>query len=306
MGIFDNLFKRSDSKTGGSTSGSKVAGSKGVDIEARFERLRSAISGTMSNFYVAKDRVHGDRIVGVKLCDMEKVEFFESRFKGLKKPSEGEIAIQLNHPNIVKTFEYGTSNKGQQFLVMEFIDGPGLQQLIMEREEEKLRGRRLSMIAQMAEALLYVHRKEFIHRDICPRNYMASGDLATIKMIDFGLTLPATRAFMAPGNRTGTPLYMSPEIVRRRATDHRVDIFSFAVTCYHLITFELPWQMSDTTGRAALHHDTSPPRDIMELCPHLDRNLGAAIMHAMIANPDQRTQDMETFLRQIRTVKISP
>lgn len=297
MGIFDSLFKRSDSK---------VAGSKGVDIEARFERLRSAISGTMSNFYVAKDRANADRIVGVKLCDMEKVAFFESRFKGLKKPSEGEIAIQLNHPNIVKTFEFGTSSKGQQFLVMEFIDGPGLQQVIMEHEEEKLRGKRLSMILQMAEALHYVHKKEFIHRDICPRNYMASADLETVKLIDFGLTLPATRPFMAPGNRTGTPLYMSPEIVRRRSTDKRVDIFSFALTCYHLITFELPWQMSDTTGRAALHHDTSPPRNIMELAPQLDRSLGSAIMQAMAPNPDQRTQDMETFLRQIRNVKDSP
>lgn len=297
MGLFDNLFKRSDTK---------LAGTKGVDIEARFERIRSAISGTMSNFYVAKDRAHDNRIVGVKLCDSDKVAFFESRFKGLNKPSEGEIAMQMNHPNIVKLFEYGTSNKGQQFLVMEYVDGPGLQQLIMERAEEKLRGKRLSMIRQMGEALHYVHMKEFIHRDICPRNYMATEDLETVKLIDFGLTLPATRPFMLPGNRTGTPLYMSPEIVRRRATDQRVDIFSFAVTCYHLITFELPWQMYDTTGRAALHHDTSPPRDIMEICPTMDRSLAQAIMQAMNANPDQRTQDMETFLRQIRNVKASP
>jgi serine/threonine-protein kinase len=297
MGIFDSLFKRSTTRS---------TGTKGVDIEARFERLRSSVSGTMGSFYVAKDRENGNRIVGMKLCDSDKVAFFESRFKGLNKPSEGEIAIQMNHPNIVKTFEYGTSNKGQQFLVMEYIDGPGLQQVIAEKQEEKLHGRRLEMIRQMAEALHYVHLKEFIHRDICPRNYMATEDLSTVKMIDFGLTLPATRAFMVPGNRTGTPLYMSPEIVRRRSTDQRVDIFSFAVTCYHLITFDLPWQMSDTTGKAALHHDTSPPRDITELCPSIDKALASAIMHAMAANPDQRTPDMETFLRQIRNVKSSP
>jgi serine/threonine-protein kinase len=297
MGIFDNLFKRSENRP---------TGTKGVDIEARFERIRSAISGTMSNFYVAKDRANGNRIVGVKLCDTDKVAFFESRFKGLNKPSEGEIALQMNHPNIVKTLEFGTSNKGQQFLVMEYIDGPGLQQLILERQEEPLRGKRLNMIRQMAEALHYVHLKEYIHRDICPRNYMATADLNTVKLIDFGLTLPATRPFMAPGNRTGTPLYMSPEIVRRRNTDQRVDIFSFALTCYHLITFELPWQMSITTGQAALHHDTSPPKDILELRPDMDRTLAASIMQAMAANPDQRTPDMETFLRQIRNVKASP
>jgi eukaryotic-like serine/threonine-protein kinase len=189
---------------------------------------------------------------------------------------------------------------------MEFVDGPGLQVLIQEGDESKLKGRRLSMIRQMAEALNYVHRREFIHRDICPRNFMCSMDLETVKLIDFGLTLPATKAFMVPGNRTGTPLYMAPEIVRRRATDKRVDIFSFSVTCYHLITSELPWQDSDTTGKAALHHDTSPPREILELCPDLDRNLAITIMAGMKANPDERLPDMEMFIRNIRTVKQSP
>ena len=135
---------------------------------------------------------------------------------------------------------------------------------------------------------------------------MCTQDLNTVKLIDFGLTLPATKAFMVPGNRTGTPLYMATEIVRRRATDQRVDIFSFGVTCYHLVTLELPWQISDTTGKAALHHDTSPPQQILELRPDLDKSLASAIMAAIKPNPDERTQDMESFLRQIRNVKISP
>ena len=293
MGLFDKLFGKSEDN-------------KRADIELRFERIRSAISGTMSNFFVAKDRFNNNQTVGVKLCDIEKVEFFESRFKGLNKPSEGQIAMGMNHPNIAKTLEYGISTKGQPYLVMEFVDGPGLQVLIQERAEEKLKGRRLSMILQMAEALNYVHKREFIHRDICPRNFMCTQDLNTVKLIDFGLTLPATKAFMVPGNRTGTPLYMATEIVRRRATDQRVDIFSFGVTCYHLVTLELPWQISDTTGKAALHHDTSPPQEILELRPDLDKSLASAIMAAMKPNPDERTQDMETFLRQIRSVKISP
>lgn len=313
MGIFDSLFKKNAGDGKGKPSGTNkpaakdkaAKASKSVDIEARFERLRSAISGTMSNFFVAKDRYHENRVVGVKLCDSDKVQFFESRFKGLNKPSEGEIAIQLNHSNIVETYEYGTSNRGQQFIVMEYIDGPGLHQIIAEKQEALLAGRRLELITQMAEALAYLHRKEFIHRDICPRNYIVHKDMSKIKLIDFGLTLPATRAFMAPGNRTGTPLYMSPEIVRRRSTDKRVDIFSFAVTCYHMIAFDLPWQIADTTGRAALHHDTAPPRDITEHRPEIDKVLANTIMAAMHPNPEMRTPDMETLLRQLRNVKTS-
>ena len=293
MGLLDKLFGKSEDN-------------KRADIELRFERIRSAISGTMSNFFVAKDRLNDNAIVGVKLCDIEKVEFFESRFKGLKKPSEGQIALGMDHPNIAKTLEYGISTKGQPYLVMEFVDGPGLQVLIQERDEAKLKGRRLNMILQMAEALNYVHRREFIHRDICPRNFMCTSDLETVKLIDFGLTLPATKAFMVPGNRTGTPLYMATEIVRRRATDQRVDIFSFGVTCYHLITLDLPWQISDTSGKAALRHDTFPPQEILELQPDLDKSLAGAIMAAIKPNPDERTPDMETFLRQLRGVKQSP
>jgi len=135
---------------------------------------------------------------------------------------------------------------------------------------------------------------------------MCTSDLETVKLIDFGLSLPATKAFMVPGNRTGTPLYMATEIVRRRATDKRVDIFSFGLTCYHLITFDLPWQNSDTSGRAALHHDTSPPRNILEFRPELDKSLAGAIMEAIKSNPDERTPDMETFLRQIKGVTNSP
>jgi serine/threonine-protein kinase len=300
MGIFDKLFKKDTATTSG------IASTKRVDVEARFERIRSAISGTMSNFFVAKDRENDNRIVGVKLCDVDKVAFFEARFKGLNKPSEGEIGAQMSHPNIAQTLEYGLTTKNQPYIVMEFVDGPGLQVLVLEKDEQALQGKRLSLITQMAEALNYVHKKEFIHRDICPRNYICSQDLNTVKLIDFGLTLPATKPFMLPGNRTGTPLYMSPEIVRRRNTDKRVDIFSFGVTCYQIITFDLPWQTSDTTGKAALHHDTAPPTEILELRPDLDRTLANAVMGAIKANVDQRTPDMETMLRQLRQVKKSP
>jgi serine/threonine protein kinase len=295
MGLLDKFFKKDS-----------AASAKRIDVEARFERIRSAISGTMSNFFVAKDRQNGDQIVGVKLCDIDKVEFFESRFKGLNKPSEGQISSQMSHPNIAKTLEYGFTTKGQPYIVMEFVDGPGLQVLLLEKMEEPLRGNRLSLMIQMAEALKYVHDKEFIHRDICPRNYICTQDIKTIKLIDFGLTLPATRPFMQPGNRTGTPLYMAPEIVRRRSTDKRVDVFSFGVTCYQMITFELPWNTQDTSGKAALQHDTAPPIDILEFRPDLDKVLANAVMSAIKANADQRTPDMDTMLRQFRQVKSSP
>ena len=95
-----------------------------LNVNRRFEILREAVTGTMSSFYVARDR-RTDEIVGLKILDPEKTAFFESRFKGLAKPSEGEIAQKLNHPRIVKTLECGITTTGQPYILMEYLEGSG-------------------------------------------------------------------------------------------------------------------------------------------------------------------------------------
>jgi serine/threonine-protein kinase len=272
-----------------------------LDVDARFELLREAISGTMSNFYLARDRQTG-QVVGLKICDSDKVEAFEARFRGLKKPAEGEIALTLKHPCIVETLECGITTKGHHYIVMEFLKGAGLHTRIHSRDPS-LNGQRVELIRQMAEAIDYVHRAEFIHRDVCPRNFICSPDGASLKLIDFGLTLPAKKEYMQPGNRTGTPMYMAPEIVRRRWTDQRVDIFALGVTCYHLCTFELPWPVGESPAMSAMSHDTVAPTDIYQYCPRLNRTLGSAIMQCMAAGPNQRPQSAGDFLRLIRGVQ---
>jgi serine/threonine-protein kinase len=272
-----------------------------VDISERFETMREAVSGTMSNFYLAKDRTTG-KLVGLKIGDREKVGAFEARFVGLKKPPEGEIAMGMKHPLIVETYEYGLTTKGLRYIVMEYVHGSGMQMLLHNRDPI-LVGKRVKLIRQMAEAIDYVHKSGYIHRDICPRNFICAVDAESLKLIDFGLTLPAKKEFMQPGNRTGTPLYMAPEVVRRRWTDQRLDIFSLGVTAYQLCTYELPWPSADATGKAALAHDTQPPTDILELRPTLNKTLAKAIMQCMAVDPDKRPQSAEELLKMIRNVK---
>lgn len=318
MGLFDKLkgvlgSKHAEDTTTGKSDSSRAATKSKVavsskrstaaartrcNIEARFERLRSSVTGTMGNFYVARDRVRKE-IVGVKICDPEKVAIFEARFKGLKKPSEGEIAMRMVHPRVMETYEHGETTRGERYLVVEYVPGPNLQHVVQNADHQQLIGKRLNLIRQMAEAIAYVHSMEFIHRDICPRNFICLPDLEGLKLIDFGLTVPATPPFMQPGNRTGTPLYMSPEVVRRKATDKRLDIFSFGVTCYCLTTFQFPWEVIDTSGKAALQHDTHPPRDIFELRPELHPVLGRAIMTCLQPQADRRTPAAKVFLKQI-------
>jgi len=272
-----------------------------LDVSARFELDRQAFSGTMSNFRRAKEIGTG-RIVGIKFLDSEKSAYFEARFKGLNKPSEGEIGMRIKHPRVVETYEYGLTTTGQQYIIMEYIDGIGLN-TALNSEDAGLAGHRLKLIREMAEGLDAVHKAGFIHRDICPRNFICAEDFAELKLIDFGLTVPDKPEFRQPGNRTGTPLYMAPEIVRRRTTDRRVDIFALGVTVYRLCTFRHPWGIADTTGKAALAHDTVAPDDILKHRPDLDPVLAETIMSCLSASPANRPESCEHFLNRIRKVK---
>jgi serine/threonine-protein kinase len=271
-----------------------------LDVHARFELEREAISGTMSKFYKARDRQSGE-VVGLKILDPQKTRLLEARFKGLKKPTEGQIAARLAHPYIVRTFEHGRTVDGAQYLVMEFLEGPGMNSVLVARDDELLDGRRVKFIRQAAEALLAVHTNGFIHRDVCPRNLILTGDRETVKLTDFGLTVPATEPFMRPGNRTGTPDYMAPELARRYPTDKRLDVFAFGVTAYEICTYELPWPRG-VTGAAAMTHD-QPPVDIRRYRPQISRPLAEAIHSCIEPDREKRCPSMERFLADIRRIK---
>ncbi len=271
-----------------------------VDLTSRYEILRETISGTMSSFFKVRDRQTG-KIVGLKILDPDKVNIVEGRFKGLNKPSEADIGASLMHSNIVKTLGSGISLDNKQFIVLEYLEGVGLNSLLVSRSPQ-LDGKRLGIITKMAEAIAAVHKAGYIHRDICPRNFMVSPDISRVTLIDFGLTLPAKPEFMQPGNRTGTPNYMSPEIVRRRKTDQRVDVFAFGVTAYEVMTYELPWPRG-VDGRAALEHDLVPPIDIRQYRPNINEKLAKDIMWCIEGNVDKRCPSMERFLQVIGGLK---
>jgi serine/threonine-protein kinase len=279
---------------------SEIFKDRRVDLGERFQLVREAVYGTMSNFHMALDRTN-HQIVGLKILDPAKTAAFEARFKGLKKPPEGKIALQLKHPRIVETYEAGVSKDGKPFIVMEFVEGSGLNTLIYNRDPI-LDGKRHILFRHMTEALEAVHKAGFIHRDVCPRNFIVAPDAMSLKLIDFGLTLPKKPQYMLPGNRTGTPLFMAPEIVRRKTTDQRVDLFSLGVSAYQMWTFDFPWPSTDTTGRGALQHDSSPPAPIEERVPGINRSIARAIMQCLAPDPNNRPPSAEAVLRTLKGV----
>jgi serine/threonine-protein kinase len=272
-----------------------------LDVRARFDLMREAISGSMSKFYMARDR-NTDEVLGLKILDAEKTALFENRFKAIKKPSEGEIAVQLNHPYIVKTIEHGLTTTGDKYLLMEYLGGHGLNWMIGSRDTSKLDGRRVRFLRQVAEALGAVHEAGFIHRDVCPRNLIFTEDCETLKLTDFGLSVPDEPAFRQPGNRTGTADYMAPELVRRQSTDLRLDVFAFGVTAFEMCTGQLPFPSGRGGGMAALSHGTTIP-DMREIRPTIHPDLAEAITSCLQAAPSERCPSMADFLAAIRNVE---
>ena len=267
-----------------------------TDISRRFNLIGRVGQGSMSKVWKAVDLQSG-RTVALKVLDKEKTLRFEERFKGLNKPSEGEIALTLNHPNIVQTYEFGWTTEDEMFLVMEFVEGVGLA-LLVDLQNEEMKRYRLRYMIQIGEALNHFHQQNWIHRDICPRNIMVS-DQKSAKLIDFGLVVPNTPEFRRPGNRTGTASYMAPELIKRQPTDQRLDIFSYAVTCFEMYAKRFPWDAALTID-AVLQHINKPPVEITTVVQGIDKQIAAAIMKGLKANPDERWQKVSEMVAEIR------
>ncbi|MFO0852193.1 MAG: serine/threonine-protein kinase [Gemmataceae bacterium] len=291
MGIFSRLFG-GKTKGGGRPKGAKVSDIRRWDLRGRTGQ------GSMSKVFQAYDKDLG-RTVCLKLLDKEKTKKFEERFslQGLKKPTEGEVCFALNHPNCVKTYEYGYTTSGDPYLVMEWIDGLGLNYLI-ETRDKLLTGNRINFTCQLCDAVQYLHGQQYLHRDLCPRNVMVAKDEegpGTVKLIDFGLTIPNTPAFCAPGNRTGTVDYLAPEVIRRSATDHRVDLFALGVTAFELFTGLLPWERSVSSEETLRRHLNTPPRNAKDLRPDLDDALTRVLMKSVDRDRNERYRSAMEF-----------
>ncbi|MEI6255941.1 MAG: serine/threonine-protein kinase [Planctomycetota bacterium] len=271
-----------------------------VDLWRRYERMRESVTGTMSHFYKVREISTG-RVLGLKIINHEKSDPIEGRYRGLKKPSEGEIGMLFKGPNIAKTLEWGETTTGETYILLEFIEGKLLHTVISAGQPFSP-PQRLDLVRKAAAAIAAVHNAGFIHRDICPRNFMLKPD-GQLVLFDFGLTVPDKPAFLQPGNRIGTASYMAPEVVRRRPVDRRLDIFAFGVTAFELCALDMPWPRV-AGGKAALRHDSTEPREISEFWKDIPKPLATAIMGCISADPERRPQSLEKFLAQIERLEL--
>jgi serine/threonine protein kinase len=270
-----------------------------IDVKKRFELIARTGQGSMSKVWRARDKNLG-RMVCVKFLDREKTAKFEARFIGMMRPMEGAVCASLRHKNIVQTFEYGLTTAKEQYIVMELIDGMGMNFLI-ETRNPGLEKNRINYLVQMADGVEYVHKQGYLHRDICPRNVMVNQE-GVVKIIDFGLAVPDLPIFRKPGNRTGTPNYLAPELIKRISTDHRVDLFALGVTAYETFTAQLPWEKTQSL-QTLMSHMNSPGKNPKEIRPELDDKTVKFLQKAIERDPKDRFQTAAEFRDALKALQ---
>jgi serine/threonine protein kinase len=269
-----------------------------VNLQRRFSIVSETARGSMSRIYRAIDNQTG-RTICLKVQDREKNLAAAARTSTQEpRPPEGKIAIELVHPHIVRTYEYGESTRGEHYLAMEYIDGVSFQYI---RENRSARtAQRVEFLAQAAEGLAAVHAAGFIHHDINPRNYLVGRD-HQVKLIDFGLSVPNTPGFCRPGNRTGTLQYMAPELLRREPIDERIDIFAFGVMAFEFLTDRMPYDATNSTTMM-LQRINTEPLDPAVVKPKLSEEICQILRQLTARKRDLRWPAMSTLPDALRSV----
>lgn len=304
--LFGNLFGREKTPIGSKTpSGSSsprpsiLKGPK-LNVEKRFSIIGETSSqGSMSRVFKAIDNQTG-RTVCLKLQDMTKNAQAAARAVKEGRPTEGEMAAKVVHPHVVRTYEYGLTTGREYYILMEYIDG---QSLTFMRESRPFRlAERLEWLAQAAEGLAAIHAAGLIHHDFGPRNALIDRN-DQLKIIDFGLAVPNTPAFHRPGNRTGTLIYMAPELVRRESTDERIDVFSFGAVAFEFLSNRLPYDApaanSLAQAQARINQD---PLDLAKVKPDLPAELCDLIRETLARRKEDRRIKMESLPSRLREI----
>jgi serine/threonine protein kinase len=279
----------------------RVAGAR-VGRLGRYEVLNELGKGAMGVVYLAKDPVIG-RLVAIKTIknsqsgedDSESREFRERFVR------EAQTAGILSHPNIVTIHDIGEDTESHaSFIAMEYIEGRNLKSLLTDKNKFSW-DEIADLIAQIAEALDYAHRKGIIHRDIKPANIILTTD-SKVKITDFGIAKVASSNLTTTGQFLGTPNYMSPEQVSGAPVDGRSDIFSLGVVLYELLTNRKPFQGDNLTAISykIVHEDFTPPADLSADIPPEFNPIVARAMAKDPWNRYQRGKDLALALYQLK------
>jgi serine/threonine protein kinase len=282
----------------------RISGKKdpyvGNVIRGRYQVLSKLGEGGMGTVYLA-EQVSVGRKVAIKflLGNYASDDAFISRFR-----REARLAASLNHRNIVILYDFDQANDGTLFIVMEYLSGEKLSDVIRrDGPLEITRAARLGL--QIADGLEAAHRSGVIHRDIKPDNIMVAGADSSeeIKLMDFGIA-----RLRDPGNASqitraglivGTPAYMAPEQVDGGEVSDKTDIYALGVVLYEMLSGSVPFTAA-TPGAVLIKQMQEMPVPLRKLRRELPAAVERAVMQALEKEPQKRQSNMGEVVEQLR------
>jgi len=273
---------------------------KGQKISDRYQIIKAIGEGGMANVYLAYDTIL-DRNVAVKVLrgDLAGDEKFVRRFQ-----REALSASSLTHPNIVEVYDVGEDN-GQYYIVMEYVEGRHLKNLIKKRGKLTT-SEVIDIMLQIADGMSVAHDSYIIHRDIKPQNIMILEN-GLVKIMDFGIAMAMNSTQLTQTNSVmGSVHYLPPEQANGKGSTLQSDIYSMGIVMYELLTGSLPYK-GDNAVEIALKHLKEPLPSIREKLPNIPQSIENIIIKSTAKNPKNRYidaremhSDLETCLLESR------
>lgn len=262
-------------------------------VADRFRIVRLIGQGGMGAVYEAEHLLLG-RQVAIKIMLAHELLAEQIRQRFLR---EAQMTTELAHPNIVSTREFGVDSDSHPYLVMDFLPGPPLDQLIKETKTSHP-SVYLKLAMQIAQGMGHAHKHKIIHRDLKSSNIIVVGSEPsefTAKIVDFGIAkiLSDESALTRTGELVGTPNYMSPEQASGQQADERSDIYSFGCLLYEMCSGSPPFQADSIMG-VIFQHVHAPPSQ-----GQIEDNVWILIDRCMAKEPAERYQSFDEVVSDL-------
>ena len=268
--------------------------SKGQKINDRYEIIKMIGEGGMANVYLANDNIL-ERKVAIKVLrgDLSNDEKFIRRFK-----REALSVSNLSHPNIVEVYDVGEED-GNYYIVMEYIEGKTLKQLLQKRGALTL-PEVIDIMSQLTDGLSHAHEAYIIHRDIKPQNIMIE-DNGLVKITDFGIAMALNSTQLTQTNSVmGSVHYLPPEQANGKGSTIKSDIYSLGILMYELLAGSVPFK-GDTAVEIALKHMKEKMPSIRKQNPTIPQSVENIILKATAKNPKNRYDSVREMYNDLQT-----
>ena len=267
---------------------------RGSIFAGRYRLERKLGSGGMADVWLAEDQELG-RKVAIKMLHeryANDTQFVE-RFR-----REATHAAGLSHPNVVSIYDRGEA-EGSYFIVMEYVEGRTLKELIVTRGPCPVPVA-ISYVRQVLAALRYAHRNGIVHRDIKPHNVLVDHE-GRVKVADFGIARAGSSQMTEAGSIIGTAQYLSPEQARGAPVDESSDLYSTGIVLYELLTGLVPFT-GETPVEIAMKHLSQVPAAPSTIRPEIPRDLDLVVLRALAKEPADRYRSAKEMDRDLELV----